>query len=94
MVALASVNGGACSRLLIHRHSAYRINGHDGFFRYNQVTINFFNTLMILLQYVWFTWASAFLIPWVMLFLVFPQQRRTMWTVSLATAPFCFNPDI
>jgi len=39
-------------------------------------------------QYVWFFWASAFLIPWGMLFLAFPEQRKIMWQVSVATMPF------
>jgi len=39
-------------------------------------------------QYVWLFWASAFLIPWGMLFLAFPEQRKTMWQVSVATMPF------
>lgn len=43
---------------------------------------------MISHQYVWFTWASAFLIPWAVMFYAFPHHRKTMWTVSLATAPF------
>lgn len=43
---------------------------------------------MIPLQYVWFTWASAFLIPWLVIFYAFPQHRKTMWMVSLATTPF------
>jgi len=43
---------------------------------------------MIPFQYVWFVWASAFLLPWLALFYAFPQHRQTMWQVSLATAPF------
>lgn len=43
---------------------------------------------MITLQYICLAWASAFLIPWVLLFLAFPQQRNTIWVVSLATTPF------
>jgi hypothetical protein len=43
---------------------------------------------MIPLQYVWFAWASAFLIPWLVMFYAFPHHRKTMWMVSLATAPF------
>ncbi len=49
---------------------------------------NFFNVIVILEQYVWLTWASAFLIPWAILFLVCPKLRKTMWQVSLATAMF------
>lgn len=43
---------------------------------------------MIPFQYVWFTWASVFLVPWVLLYLWNPRLRQTMWQVSLATAPF------
>jgi hypothetical protein len=43
---------------------------------------------MIPLQYVWLAWASAFLVPWAAIFYAFPHHRKTMLTVSLATAPF------
>lgn len=43
---------------------------------------------MISHQYVWFAWASAFLIPWVMLFIAFPAQRKIMLQVSLVTTAF------
>lgn len=43
---------------------------------------------MIPHQYVWFAWASAFLIPWVMLFIAFPAQRKIMLQVSLVTTAF------
>lgn len=43
---------------------------------------------MIPFQYVWLVWASLFLIPWVVLFIVFPAHRKTMWRVSLAITPF------
>lgn len=39
-------------------------------------------------QYVWLTWASAFLAPWAMLYLAFPQHRNTMLWASAFTAPF------
>jgi hypothetical protein len=39
-------------------------------------------------QYVWLVWASAFLVPWLGLFLAFPRHRRAMWWASLFTAPF------
>ncbi len=39
-------------------------------------------------QYLWFTWASAFLVPWVVLYAAFPSQRRAMLWASLFTAPF------
>lgn len=43
---------------------------------------------MIPPQYIWFTWASAFLLPWILLYILNPKLRKTMWQVSLATAPF------
>lgn len=43
---------------------------------------------MIPHQYVWFAWASAFLIPWVMLFIAFLAQRKIMLQVSLVTTAF------
>ena len=39
-------------------------------------------------QYVWLTWASAFLAPWAALYLAFPLQRKTMLWASAFTAPF------
>jgi hypothetical protein len=39
-------------------------------------------------HYVWFIWASTFLIPWVVLFAAFPAQRRVMWWASVFTMPF------
>jgi hypothetical protein len=38
--------------------------------------------------YVWFYWSVAFLIPWLVLFAAFPQQRREMWWTSVFTMPF------
>ena len=38
-------------------------------------------------QYVWLTWASAFMLPWGALYLVNPQQRAVMWRTSLGTMP-------
>lgn len=43
---------------------------------------------MINEQYIWLFWASAFLIPWSVIYLVFPQYRHTMLWSSLFTAPF------
>ncbi|MEW6331351.1 MAG: lycopene cyclase domain-containing protein [Pseudomonadota bacterium] len=43
---------------------------------------------MINEQYVWLTWASAFLVPWAALYLALPLQRKTMLWASLFTAPF------
>lgn len=39
-------------------------------------------------QYVWFAWASAFLIPWLILYWLNPPFRRVMLVASLATMPF------
>lgn len=39
-------------------------------------------------QYIWFTWASAFLAPWIALYAPFPLHRTTMLRASLATALF------
>lgn len=39
-------------------------------------------------QYVWPVWASAFLVPWLVLFASFPRHRKVMWWASLFTAPF------
>lgn len=39
-------------------------------------------------QYVWFYWASAFLIPWAALFLFFAHYRKIMLWASILTAPF------
>lgn len=49
-------------------------------------------------QYVWLTWASAFLIPWLLLYWAFPAHRKAMRWTSLFTAPFglsepLFVPD-
>jgi len=43
---------------------------------------------MINEQYIWLIWASAFLIPWAVIYLAFPQYRHTMLWTSLFTAPF------
>ncbi|MEP6672538.1 MAG: lycopene cyclase domain-containing protein [Chthoniobacter sp.] len=39
-------------------------------------------------HYVWLVWASAFLVPWIVLFALCPAQRRVMWWVSVFTMPF------
>jgi hypothetical protein len=39
-------------------------------------------------QYVWITWASAFLAPWLGLLLVLPRYRRIMVWASVLTTPF------
>ena len=39
-------------------------------------------------DYVWVAWSSAFLAPWLGLWLVFPQYRQVMVWSSALTAPF------
>jgi hypothetical protein len=39
-------------------------------------------------HYVWFLWSSAFLIPWAILYMALPVQRRVMLRASLLTMPF------
>ena len=39
-------------------------------------------------HYVWLVWSSAFLVPWLLLFLAFERHRRQMWWTSLLMAPF------
>lgn len=39
-------------------------------------------------QYVWFLWACAFFIPWVIIYIAFPAHRRAMLWASLFTTPF------
>lgn len=39
-------------------------------------------------QYIWLLWSSAFLIPWLLVYVVFPAQRRAMLWASLFTTPF------
>ncbi|MFQ5679324.1 MAG: lycopene cyclase domain-containing protein [Gemmatimonadota bacterium] len=43
---------------------------------------------MIHESHVWLFWASAFLLPWALLYWRFPQHRRAMRWASLFTAPF------
>jgi len=43
---------------------------------------------MINEQYIWLIWASAFLIPWAVIYLAYPKYRHTMLWTSLFTAPF------
>ncbi len=45
-------------------------------------------------HYVWLLWSSAFLIPWSVLFLANPRQRRVMVRASLATALFGLTEPI
>ena len=39
-------------------------------------------------HYVWLVWSSAFLLPWLLLYALFPQHRVPMWRSSLVMAPF------
>lgn len=39
-------------------------------------------------QYVWLLWSSAFLIPWVIVYALFPAHRWAMLWASLFTMPF------
>lgn len=60
------------------------------------------NTPMIDDQYVWIVWASAFLVPWAVMWIVYPAHRRAMLWAIIFTAPFglteplfvpeCWNP--
>lgn len=43
---------------------------------------------MIPERYIWFSWATAFLIPWLVLYVAFPADRRAMLWASLFTMPF------
>lgn len=43
---------------------------------------------MISDQYVWLVWSSAFLVPWLALYLAYPRHRRAMVLASVFTAPF------
>lgn len=39
-------------------------------------------------RYVWALWSSAFLLPWLLLWLLAPAFRAVMWRASLTTMPF------
>lgn len=39
-------------------------------------------------HYIWLLWSSAFLIPWGLIYMAFPEQRRAMWWSSVFTTPF------
>lgn len=39
-------------------------------------------------QYVWFFWSAAFMLPWVGVYISFPQHRNAMLWASLFTMPF------
>jgi len=39
-------------------------------------------------HYVWLLWSSAFLVPWGIVYWMFPVHRKAMWWSSLFTMPF------
>jgi hypothetical protein len=39
-------------------------------------------------HYVWLFWSSAFLLPWALLYALYPQHRLAMWWASVFMAPF------
>ena len=39
-------------------------------------------------HYVWLLWFSAFLMPWSIVYWMFPVHRKSMWWSSLFTMPF------
>jgi len=49
---------------------------------------------MISDQYAWLIWASAFLIPWIVIYLFFPLHRKAMLWASLFTMPFGLTEPI
>ena len=45
-------------------------------------------------QYVWLLWSSAFLLPWLVIYGLFPAHRRAMLWASLFTMPFGLSEPI
>ena len=45
-------------------------------------------------HYVWLFWSSAFLLAWILLFVVFKRHRPEMWRASLFMAPFGLTEPI
>ena len=45
-------------------------------------------------RYAWAVWSSAFLLPWLGLWLLAPAGRAVMWRVSVATMPFGLTEPI
>ena len=39
-------------------------------------------------HYIWLIWSSAFLLPWIALYVAFPAHRFVLWKSSLFMAPF------
>lgn len=45
-------------------------------------------------HYVWLVWSSAFLLPWVLLYALFPRHRGAMWWASVFMALFGLTEPI
>ena len=45
-------------------------------------------------HYVWLIWSTAFLIPWITIFVRYVDKRSVMWRVSLVTALFGLTEPI
>lgn len=45
-------------------------------------------------HYVWLVWSSAFLLPWLMLYMLAPLHRAAMWWASMFMAPFGLTEPI
>ena len=48
----------------------------------------------MIFHYVWLVWSSAFLLPWILLYMLFPQHRNVMWRASLVMMPFGLTEPI
>ena len=49
---------------------------------------------MIPEQYVWLLWSVAFLVPWAIIYVYYPRQRKAMLWASLFTMPFGLTEPI
>ncbi len=49
---------------------------------------------MISDQYVWLVWSISFLIPWFMIYLLYPKVRQQMFKGSIYTAPFSLTEPL
>ena len=45
-------------------------------------------------HYLRLAWSSAFLLPWLLLYALFPQHRVPMWRSSLVMAPFSLTEPL
>jgi hypothetical protein len=45
-------------------------------------------------HYVWLIWSSAFMLPWILLYWLFPRHRVPMWWASVLMAPFGLTEPI